>query len=653
MTLSGTKKADHSVVIPAVDGGDPLCTIGATESQTWTCSAVTLPSGTIGLKALEYDGSTHTATSAALTLRVLGAPAFTSTGDIINGGSLDGLGWDGANVRIRVSAPSASIQTCGQQVGDGYWYCGLTLPSGTYRVQVEQSWPGSSTEWSPPSPARTLTIDRDVPRAPIITTPRDGDRITQQPSDYRGTGENLATVDVYVSGTPICTTTVKDKKWACTGTGIRAGNHEITAIQWDAAQNFSSPSAAVEVRFGKITGSATPPPSTTPPSSAPSAPQPGPTASDPVPAPPPSPTANPAIPVDPTEPTPAPAIPTPESTDPPVAAPLLPPPPGANLIVSPQKSWGTPTLYGAAIVSPQQAFSDGHWGLGLLLAAGWLILIALPFRLLAGALRGRFHVHGPNLTGRNRHYVAPVEKSSPLTSASAHPLFIATGAVVGAALLAVLASGIQSEFRYLRLTIAVTIGLTVLNLAVAVATRGASKHLGIRCDIRLVPIFLGIGALTAILSRIGGIQPPLIVGVVVAAQFAMSVSARSRGIAQTTQIAVISTLAVVAWVTLGLLPAVDGFWMTALNEMLSAICLAGIGSSLLLLLPVVNLPGRAILEWSPIVWLALTLAVGVLAGMILAGANFPILFAAAGAAVIAVGCAATWSWVRFVEPATS
>jgi hypothetical protein len=118
------------------------------------------------------------------------------------------------------------------------------------------------------------------------------------------------------------------------------------------------------------------------------------------------------------------------------------------------------------------------------------------------------------------------------------------------------------------------------------------------------------------------------------------------------QIGVLTVLAVAAWLVLGSLGTADGFWPSAIHELLSAVCLAGLGSALLLLLPVLSLPGRAILEWSPAIWLGTTIVVALLAGVVLTGENFPVLLMAGGALAIAIVSVGTWGWSRFSQPIT-
>ena len=667
VTLAGTKQAGSAVTIPSVTGGRDLCNIAANESTTWTCANLTLPSGTIGLAAQQTTASGATNESAPIALRVLGSPGITGTGTLVNAGSLDGVGWDGASIRVTVSSPSARTESCAGVVTDGYWYCGLDLASGTYQVQVEQSWPGSSNEWSTPSSQRTLVIDRDVPAAPVVSSPEAGENLPNRAVRYTGSGENQASVDVYLDDQPACSAIVSNGAWSCDGAAPGNGSHSVKAIQRDVADNVSPPSTAVRFSIGAtVSPSPTPTSSSSPSapasSSSPTAPSSSPSTTPSTPASPVSPVTPPtnAAPQPVTPPTPAetapaaptPAPPTPEATFPP----FLSAPPGGDSGLAPEQTWGTPTLYGAAISSPQQTFDRGDWMAGALIALGWLLLIALPLRLLATTLRDRVPKGNTHLTGRNRLSTERRLAEERLPGFSAHPAVVAVGALLGATVLAVLASGIQNEARYLRLTAAVAVGLAILNICVALSTRIAGRATHVAVNFRLVPLFLAVGATTAVISRVAGIQPPLIVGVVIGVAFAGGIAAHSRGAIQLAQIGAMTVLATGAWLALGALGALgaaDGFWPSALNEMLSAICLAGLGSALLLLLPVLSLPGRAILEWSPVSWLVATVTVASLAAVILTGEHFPVVLAAGGAAVITVLSLATWGWIRFVEPASA
>lgn len=639
VNLAGTKSADSSVSVPSLTGGEPLCVVNASPSTSWQCTGVVLPSGTIGLVAREYANGRFISETPPLTLRVLGAPAFTTAGPYVNAGSLDGVGWDGASIRILFSSPVSAVQSCGQTVGDGYWYCGIDpgrFPSGTYQVQVQQSWPGSITEWSPASASSTLVIDRDIPSAPVVTSPTEGAQITSQPVQFSGTGEADAYLDVYVDDVSVCNTRVSGTTWSCTGQGIGAGPHAVRAVQQDAAGNVSSPSASVAMTIASAPSATAAPPVVVAPTRPPAAP-----------APTPAPTAVPAPSVAPVVPAPQPETPTPSPT------PVVPDPPDTEADATPPSTWGTPTKYGDAITTPGQTLTNNVWPLAAVLALGWLLLIAVPLRMVATTLRGRLALHGPHLTGRNRLSSERRQVEEALPTVSTHPAFVAGGMLLGAALLAVLASGIQGEVRYIRLTVAVAVGLAVLNTGAALTVRWAGRGRGFGGDIRLVPLFLAVGAVTAIASRVAGVQPPLVMGIVVGATFAMGIAARERGIVQLAQVAAIALLATVAWVLWGAIGGAtgtaDGFWTSGISEILAATCLAGFGSALLLLLPVLSLPGRAIFEWSPPIWAGATLTVAALAAAMFIGERFPLAAVTVGAAVVAVLCVSIWAWSRYVQ----
>ena len=98
----------------------------------------------------------------------------------------------------------------------------------------------------------------------------------------------------------------------------------------------------------------------------------------------------------------------------------------------------------------------------------------------------------------------------------------------------------------------------------------------------------------------------------------------------------------------------EGVWGNLLVETLATLCLAGLGSAMVLMLPLGRLPGRVTLEWSPVAWVVAMAIVTTLSWVIVlggSGAAFPVL----GALMLAGGFAAlslaVWAWVRYVEPA--
>jgi hypothetical protein len=561
---------------------------------------------------------------AEVAVRILSAPAF--TGPSLTTGLVTGTGLAGAGITIIGSGPQDPSGPCTVvQVPSGFWSCPLPVSaSGTYSISVQQTWAGTGEPGGIAGPF-TVRVDKDAPGLPVFTQPTGGQRILTQPTRFAGTGENGGRVEIFVDGTLVCTSGVSAGVWGCDAE-LADGDHAVQGIQWDAAGNAGGGTEA----FGFAVGEQS---ATTPGPATPGGPAP-PTA-DPTPAPSPTPTPSTT------------RSPTPPARTPIPTTPFFPPPVGGESGLPPGDTWGTPTDYGAAIPTVAASVERGIWPLGLGLAIGFVLLFALPLRLLVGVLHGRVLWRG-RLAGRNRHVDEPAESPAPLLG----PWVTAAGALGAAVLLAALAGGIQGEVRYLRLAIGIGIALFALNgVAVALTTKLTSRALGSVTGIRLVPLFLALAAVTALVSRTGGIQPPVIVGVVIAARFVVGLPARARGIVSVVEIGAITILGCVGWLAHSAIGPVEGFGPSLASETLAALCIAALGSAMVLLLPVSWMPGRLILEWSKAAWVAITLVAGTIAATVIAGSDsFPVAWMVGIALAFAAISCATWCWIRFVEP---
>ena len=209
----------------------------------------------------------------------------------------------------------------------------------------------------------------------------------------------------------------------------------------------------------------------------------------------------------------------------------------------------------------------------------------------------------------------------------------------------------QAEARYLRLALAIGIALAILNGAAVLVAKITGAAFGWSTGIRLAPLLLGIAAVTALVSRAAGIQPPIVVGIVVAVWFTPLVGGRARGIVSLAQVAAIVALGFGAWLAQSALGPVGGFLPSLASEALSALCIAALGSAMVMLLPVHRMPGRLIWEWSRAAWAGAILVAATVAGVIIAGGSgFPVPWVLGGALVFAAVSIAAWAWVRFVEP---
>lgn len=628
--VTGAKQADNGVIVTLESTGERLCTVPADALEAWDCGSVALPNGSgITLQAVETlaDGVGERPTSGSTTIDVLRPPTMGSRE--LTTGPVSGSGRAGSFVSVYVNgAVSSSCARVPVSPG-GSWSCNTLQPSGTYDVRARQSDPSiGGGALSAESNRQVIAIDRDAPASAVITAPRDGGRVSQQPSVVFGTGENGAWVDVYVDNVPACAAVVSGGAWGCSIGELARGHHALHTVQRDAAGNFGSPSRPIRVFFGASSAAA---PVPTP---APSAPL-----GTPTPVPEPGPGSSAPVPPDS-----QPDYPEPDGSGPTLAEALT--------------NWGTPTGFGSGLdwLRFGQTDTRAQWYTAPLLGILFLVLVALPLRMLASALRGRITIPRGRLTGRNQGLrpsrlstVSDAEVPKPVNAwlAGAVPL-------AAAAALIVLTGGLSGEVRYLRLFLAVGLGLTILNIVGAsVATRLGSRWNRVASRLRFLPLMLLAAALAAFFSRWSGMDPPLVVGVLAGAVFAAATPVRQRALVNLTQVGVVVALGLVGWLAFSLLGPVEGFWSSVASETFATLCLAGMGSALVLVLPLATLPGRVILEWSPPVWLGTVLVVAtvvaavVFGGAITSAAVLPWILTAGAFATLSV---ATWAFVRYVEP---
>jgi hypothetical protein len=613
-TVTGTADDGSTIVVTAEPGGASCTTTVTTASTPWSCVLDKVPNGAgvvLTARETKVDNSTNSAT---VTVNVLGAPTLDGPGSFVTPGIVSGSALTGATVSVLVNGSAG--QGCTSVAVNSYWSCSINAPTGgPYTVTAHQAKNGIGGP-SIESNVQQVTVDKTRPAAPAVTSPRTNSRVVTQPVTFSGTGEARGFVNVYVDASPVCGASVDTAgHWSCTASGITNGAHAVQAIQSDLAGNFSDPSAPSKVYFGAKPATVVPP-APEPPATQSPTPTPGQSAS----------------------PTPVPPIPY-------VPGSGAPPPSLQESLTN----WGTPTAFGTKLPTLAETISHGNWLLAPLLALGFILLIALPLRMVASVLRGRIHIPRAQFTGRNRAVPEPDDTPPPNPwLAGAIPLAIAAGFIV-------LAVGVNGEVRFLRLLAAVGIGLAILNLlGVAIATRVSSKLQGVSGRLRFLPLLLLAAGIVAVLSRWTGIEPPVLAGVLIGVGFTRMTPPRPRAIANLAEVGTITVVGVAAWLAYQALGPVHGFWANLSIEVLATLCLAGLDSAMILMLPLGRLPGRVVLEWSPVAWLVAMAAVATLGWVIVlggSGARFPVI----GSALLAGGFAAislaVWAWMRYVEPA--
>ncbi|MDO9591364.1 MAG: hypothetical protein Q7J04_09500 [Microcella sp.] len=610
VTITGNKDSGSTLVIRR--SGTVVCTIGDAAAVTFACSGLAVPNGVVEFTGVETLADDSIVTMTPLTIRVLAAPSIDGGGSsVTTTGRFSGSAEPGADIELSTTGPAGTLaHSCPNALGSGFWSCVVDVPNGRYQVKARQSLASLGPEWSALSNATAATIDRTPPAAPVITSPRGG--ITSQSAvTARGGGEPGAVLQVFVNGSLACETTVTASgSWACPLRWAAPGTWRVQALQRDTAGNFSAASARVDVRFELPTAR---PPGAAP-DNAPEAP---------------SETARPIESPVPTGPGPAEPSPPPQPIEP---------------VTS---NWGTATGFGGSLPTATEVIERGGWLLAPISGLGYLLLFALPLRWFSTHVRPRQVLQSVRFTGRNR--LGDVNEAPRRTLS---PQLVAAATLGGAAIIAALSGGIDAEVRYLRLTAAIGLGLMVLNgVGGLLPARIAGRVGGVRVGVRLLPGILLVALVLALFSRFAGLQPPLLVGVLIAAAAVLGSSRRARAGVAVAQTSGVAALALLAWAAHDLLTPSTGFWMTLWSETAAAMALGGLGSLLMLLLPIGPLPGRILYAASRTAWATVALISASLVGAILAsGPAFPLAMLLLLAAAFAAVLVAVTLWVRWVAP---
>ena len=652
-TVSGSKAAGQEIQLLSPRGGDPLCIVDDS-STSWSCSNVYLQNGPSITLRVVVTGTPGL--SDEIAVAVLGAPTVLGglTGSESNGW-VRGTG----HPQATVTASLPNNDTCSSTVdGSGAWACLFSgLSDGSRGVTASQTSSFSEPSSSNAStPVITIMFDVTAPEAPVVTAPGAGAQVPVAGTQYTGTGETGATVTVFAGAYSVCSAPVTGGTWSCSAGGVAAGSYSVIAVQKDIAGNVGPGSTPVSVSYVSETtspsesASATPPVAPTPSPAASPSPSPGGAAAVPAPTAEPSPTRGPGT-----------SAPDAEAAEPEAAA-------GASAFPG---QWNDPTRFAAAI-GPTGSGSPFPLLQAGLLALGALLLIAVPLRLLAGTIsrsRGGRPLRAlPSLAGRNRvreeFEVAPTVRLNRWLRGGA--------ALLAAATFVMLSGPVVDQPAYLRLLVAVIIGLVLVNaVAILVPLWWSSRVLRLRGTVTFLPRYLLLIAAAAIASRVFDVHPALLFGLLGSVTLTARTDAAGQGGAQpqpqqppaaqrgqlaAMRVSALAAVAALAWSLGSLLPAATDFATSLAAETGNTIVLAAIGSAVLILVPIGHTSGRRILAWSPVLWTGLTVV------------SYGILFAALApmveqwqsegtgmalwiaAATFAALCASAWVWQRFVAP---
>ncbi|ARC56212.1 hypothetical protein AS850_03875 [Frondihabitans sp. 762G35] len=657
-TMSARGTATPGAKLRILDPQRPassLCTTTADASGSWGCT-IAVPSGADQVVTLRDLTDTALADVDSDPFSVLAAPTFVTSPGLAVGAVVKGAGFPGASVTVMATGASTA-QVIARVSSAGAWQVTLpsaSFPSGRYALRAEQrSTAVPAVPVSSMSSPLALTIDREAPSAPVLAHPAAGSTVSSQPLVFDGSGEPGAIVTTYVDSNPVCQATVaRGGTWRCTSAGLLlpAGTRTVQAAQRDAAGNYGAPTKGSRITFTAAQPTATPGAASPSPVPAPSSP------AEPQQTPAPQTTSSPGA-------TPAPPSSGDGGAGPGPSAGNGPQDPGGTAPTTQGTreagSWTGTTGFGSTLPTLREGLAGGSWLWALALGLVFILLIVAPLRLAATALGGRLALRARRFTGRNRAHVD--RDDTPLVSP-------ATGvalALAGGIALVALAVGVDDQLRYVRLGAAIAVGVVVLNgLGVVLPTYLAGRRFGLGLRLRFSARMLVAAALACLVTRLLGLDPPVVLGVLIAATLVYpdgrtldeSGAVRRGGIVAAAQLGSVTVVSFAAWVAHGLLPAdTTSFVVEMTRETLATVCLAGLGSLIVLLVPVGGLPGRALYSWSRATLVGLAVVGVAAAGVVFAGdpaETFPVVplvFASIAFAVVAVSA---WVWIRYVEPAT-
>lgn len=592
-----------------------LCTTVVQPDETWSCTFSSGPSsfGTITAEVIAGD---QLGASEGWEFNTLAPPTVTTANRPANGIatntagllSIEGAAYDDGGFLggTSVTLTAIGLGGCLVNVVAGQYQCDIDISLAAegdypYSVTVDSGFGISEPRTG------TITIDRSAGFT-FMTSPNPGDIVADLTPTISGTGEPGGTAYplFFPSFAPACAPTPINSLgvWTCTLAALTPGDYTIGSYQIDALGN-TGPSPDPQVTFTVVT----PPP-----------PPPAPPAPEPEPQPPivtpviePSPTPTPEPTVEPTpEPSPTPTPdPTEEATDDPVAAPATPTDGGIVGGGGPSD----PTVFGTSLRTPLDLFSTpGIVVAGVLGgAAAFLLFVAIPAELLHATVRENYH-RFPRLRGGWRERIDRWGAALQARLGRTGSVVAVIGVVAG--LSALVDPNAGFTVSTLRLWLAIAIALFVVNVLGGLALRAAARRwFDVEVAPRILPGAILLTAATVLLSRLFGVAPGLLFGLVLGIQLARELRKDESGKLAAFVTTVLLAFGIGAWMLYGASVALGsptpGFAELLWRESLVAITVEALTSLAIAIIPIMFLDGRSIWQWSRLAWAGLAAAVAV------------------------------------------
>lgn len=272
-----------------------------------------------------------------------------------------------------------------------------------------------------------------------------------------------------------------------------------------------------------------------------------------------------------------------------------------------------PSVFGSSVESPfdapAHAFALSPAGLVLSgsIAIAFLLLVGFPAELLESTIRSNYdRAFGwlARLRRRVGRMLAPVGR------VLANP-WVGSGLTILAA--AFLLGFADPDFgpngASVRLLLAMILAVLAINVGItAIVMRVARRAFDVSATLQPMPAALAIVALSVVVSRLAGISPGFLFGVVLGVVYARELKLRDEARLGILGAALTIAAGLIAWTGYGLVSAAasgPGFLNNLAIETLAAITLEALGTLVVALLPIEFLDGRTIFRWRKLAWLGI------------------------------------------------
>ncbi|CAN5509621.1 hypothetical protein BH09ACT4_BH09ACT4_19360 [soil metagenome] len=287
--------------------------------------------------------------------------------------------------------------------------------------------------------------------------------------------------------------------------------------------------------------------------------------------------------------------------------------PGVGSSGSGGHGFGDPSVFGSSVVSPldsgAHAFALSPAGIVLSgsIAIAFLLLVGFPAELLESTIRSNYDRAFGWLARLRRRVGRLLEPVARLLSSP----WVGSGLtiLVAAFLLGFADPNFGVNGTSVRLMLAMIIAVFTIHVGLAlVVMRVARRAFDVTAVLRPMPGALVLVAVSVLVSRVMGISPGFLFGVVLGVVYARELKLRDEARLGVLGVAITIAAGLIAWLGYGIASAIasgPGFVNNLAIETLAAITLEALGTLMIALLPIEFLDGKTIFRWSKLAWLGL------------------------------------------------